>query len=95
MREGVGKLLSEVQRIKSEADGAAAKELIEKYGQYLDENVRDEVIKRFSTLEEKYKLPRYNLMIHPHLVLDNNNTIQLDYTESFMQQQLRYDNFNN
>ena len=95
MREGVGKLLAEVQRIKSEADGAAAKELIEKYGQYLDENVRDEVIKRFSTLEEKYKLPRYNLMIHPHLVLDNNNTIQLDYTESFMQQQLRYDDFNN
>jgi len=54
MREGVGKLLAEVQRIKSEADGAAAKELIEKYGQYLDVALRDEVVMRFKNLEETY-----------------------------------------
>jgi dipeptidyl-peptidase-3 len=94
MREGVGKLLTEVQRIKSEADGAAAKELIETYGQYLDENVRDEVIKRFTTLEEKYKLPRYNVMIHPRLILDDSKNVLVDYSESFMDQQLRYDYFN-
>jgi dipeptidyl-peptidase-3 len=94
MREGVGKLLAEVQRIKSEADGAAAKELIETYGQYLDKSLRDEVIKRFNSLEEKYKLPRYNVMIHPKLILDDSNNVLVDNNESFMEQQLRYDKFN-
>ena len=95
MHEGVGKLLAEVQRIKSEADGAAAKELIETYGEYLDVALRDEVIKRFNSLEEKYKLPRYSVMIHPRLILDDSKNVLVDYSESFMDQQLRYDYFNN
>ena len=93
MREGVGKLLAEVQRIKSEADGAAAKELIEKYGQYLDVALRDEVVMRFKNLEETYNLPKYSVMIHPRLILDENQNVLVDHTESFMEQQLRYDAF--
>ena len=44
--EGVGELLAEVQRIKSEGDYEAAKELFETYGIYFDPALRDEVIAR-------------------------------------------------
>ena len=45
-REGVGRLLAEVQRIKSEGDYAAAKKLFEAYGVHFDPKLRDEVVAR-------------------------------------------------
>ena len=52
-REGVGRLLAEVQRIKSEGDYAAAKKLFDTYGIHFDAKLRDEVVARV----EKLKLP--------------------------------------
>ena len=43
-RAGVARLLAEVQRIKSEGDYAAAKELFETYGVHFDPELRDEVV---------------------------------------------------
>ena len=45
-REGVGRLLAEVQRIKSEGDYPAAKQLFETYGVHFDPKLRDEVVAR-------------------------------------------------
>ena len=50
-REGVGRLLAEVQRIKSEGDYAAAKALFETHGIHFDPKLRDEVLARVKTLD--------------------------------------------
>src|SRR5215475_13721116 len=62
-REGVGKLLAEVQRIKAEGDYAAAKQLFEKYGVHFDPKLRDEVVARVDRLH----LPSYTGFVMPKL----------------------------
>ena len=62
-REGVGRLLAEVQRIKSEGDYAAAKALFNKYGVTFDPKLRDEVVARV----ERLKLPSYIGFVMPKL----------------------------
>jgi dipeptidyl-peptidase-3 len=61
--DGVGKLLAEVQRIKSEGDYTAAKELFETYGVHFDPDMRDEVVARVDHL----KLPSYTGFVMPKL----------------------------
>jgi dipeptidyl-peptidase-3 len=62
-REGVGRLLAEVQRIKSEGDYAAARRLFEEYGVHFDPLLRDEVVGRVDRL----KLPSYTGFVMPRL----------------------------
>jgi dipeptidyl-peptidase-3 len=62
-REGVGRLLAEVQRIKSEGDYAAARRLFEEYGVQFDPLLRDEVVARVDRL----KLPSYTGFVMPRL----------------------------
>jgi dipeptidyl-peptidase-3 len=62
-REGVGKLLSEVQRIKSEGDYPAAKALFESQGVHFDPRRRDEVVARVARLD----LPSYTAFVMPRL----------------------------
>ena len=62
-REGVGRLLAEVQRIKSEGDAAAAAKLFDTYGIHFDPALRDEVVKRVDAL----KLPSYTGFVMPKL----------------------------
>jgi len=62
-REGVGKLLAEVQRIKSEGDYPAAKTLFETYGVHFDPKLRDEVVARVVKLH----LPSYTGFVMPKL----------------------------
>jgi dipeptidyl-peptidase-3 len=62
-REGVGRLLAEVQRIKAEGDYAAAKQLFEKYGVHFDPKLRDEVVARVDRLH----LPSYTGFVMPKL----------------------------
>ena len=49
-REGVGRLLAEVQRIKSEGDAVAAAGLFDAYGIHFDAGLRDEVVTRVDAL---------------------------------------------
>jgi dipeptidyl-peptidase-3 len=51
-KEGVGKLLAEVQRIKSEGDRVAAQELMEKYAIRFDPKLRDEIVARWDKLNQ-------------------------------------------
>jgi dipeptidyl-peptidase III len=62
-QEGVGRLLAEVQRIKSEGDYVAAKTLFETYGVHFDPRVRDEVVTRVDRL----KMPSYTGFVQPRL----------------------------
>ncbi len=62
-RLGVGRLLSDVQRIKSEGDYAAAKALVETYGVQFDPGLRDEVVERVDRLH----LPSYTGFVMPRL----------------------------
>ena len=62
-REGVGRLLAEVQRIKSEGDAAAAAKLFDTYGIHFDAKLRDEIVQRVDTLN----LPSYAGFVMPKL----------------------------
>jgi dipeptidyl-peptidase-3 len=62
-REGVGRLLAEVQRIKSTGDRAAARALFDTHGIHFDGALRDQVVRRVDTL----KLPSYTGFVMPKL----------------------------
>jgi len=90
-REGVGRLLAEVQRIKSEGDYRAATALVDTYGTRIDEARRDEVVARVDRLN----LPSYTAFVQPRLtpVVDGSGRVvdaRLDYPEDLEQQMLEY-----
>ncbi|MEO6080584.1 MAG: peptidase M49 [Steroidobacteraceae bacterium] len=62
-REGVGRLLAEVQHIKSEGDRAGARKLFDTYGIHFDAALRDEVVRRVDALH----LPSYTGFVLPRL----------------------------
>ena len=91
LRALFGKLLAEVQRIKSEGDYAAGRALVEKYGVKIDINLHKEVLERY----EKLHLSPYKGFVNPvmHEERDKDGAIrdiQLDYTENYVEQMLRY-----
>jgi dipeptidyl-peptidase-3 len=94
MRKALGALLAEVQAVKSEGNYEGAKDLVESYGKYLDEKLRDEVIERYSMIE----IPKHSVAVMPRLVPIYRNgelvDIFIDSNESYLEQQLRYGRFN-
>jgi|SRR5579862_1686882 len=62
-REGVGRLLADVQRIKSEGDYEAARDLFDSYGIHFEAPLRDEVVRRVDRLN----LPSYTGFVQPKL----------------------------
>jgi dipeptidyl-peptidase III len=90
-REGAGKLLAEVQRIKSEGDYAAAKTLFETYGIHFDASLRDEIVKRVDSLN----LPSYSGYVMPKLTAikgpDGTITdVEISYPMDLTKQMLEY-----
>lgn len=90
-RDGVGRLLAEVQRIKSEGDFAAAKKLFDDYGIHFDPKVRDEIVGRV----EKLNLPSYSGFVMPKLtaVTDASGAITdvtISYPQDLQTQMLEY-----
>lgn len=90
MRDLIGQLLSEVQRIKSEGDYTAGNELIQKYAVKVDPKLHKEVLDRYS----KLNIPPYRGFINPQyeLVYDNDGNItdvKLKYGENYVDQMLR------
>jgi len=79
-REGVGRLLAEVQRIKGEGDYAAARVLVETYGVHFDPALRDEVVARVDRL----RLPSYTAFVMPRLeAIGNGEGDVVDVTISY------------
>jgi dipeptidyl-peptidase-3 len=90
-REGAGRLLGEVQRIKAEGDYAAAHELLETYGVHFDTELRDEVVRRVDHLN----LPSYTGFVMPKLepVLDDGGNVvdaRVSYPLDLTTQMLEY-----
>ena len=91
LRELFGKLLAEVQRIKSEGDFAAGKKLVEDYAVKVDPELHAEVLKRYAALN----LAPYKGFVNPVMKLVKNEKgevtdVTLDYTEGYTQQMMRY-----
>ena len=84
-------LLAEVQRIKSEGDFEAARQLVECYAVKVDARLHTEVLERYKQLN----LAPYKGFINPQLtpLLDDNGEIcdiEVSYSESYAHQMLRY-----
>jgi dipeptidyl-peptidase-3 len=85
------RLLAEIQRIKSEGDFEAARQLVERYAIKVDAELHQEVLARY----EKLNLAPYKGFINPLLrpVFDENGQIcdiRVEYSEGYAQQMLRY-----
>jgi dipeptidyl-peptidase-3 len=90
-REGVGRLLAEVQRIKSEGDYAAAKKLFETHGVHFDPKLRDEVLARV----DKLNLPSYSGFVMPKLTAVTGadgaiTDVTISYPQDLTKQMLEY-----
>lgn len=86
-----GKLLAEVQRIKSEGDYEAARRLVEDYGVQVDPELHVEVLQRY----ERLHLAPYKGFVNPVYTLQtdaegNVTDVQVSYTEGYAEQMLRY-----
>ncbi|MDR1667183.1 MAG: dipeptidyl peptidase 3 [Bacteroidales bacterium] len=91
LRELFGKLLAEIQRIKSEGDFDAARQLVERYAVRVDAALHAEVLERYKNLD----IAPYKGFVNPvyTLVTDkkgNISDIRPDYTEDYTAQMLRY-----
>ena len=91
LRRLFAQLLAEIQRIKSEGDYEAARQLVERYAVKVDAQLHQEVLERYKRLN----LAPYKGFINPQMmpVMDENGEIcdiQLNYSESYAHQMLRY-----
>lgn len=91
LRELFGELLGEIQRIKSEGDYEAGRDLVEKYAVKVDPKLHKEVLDRYAHLN----IAPYKGFVNPVYtpVFDANGNITdvtIDYTETYIPQMLRY-----
>ena len=93
LREAFAKLLAEIQRIKSEGDFEAAKQLVERYAIHVEPKLHEELLARYKSLG----IAPYKGFLNPkmEIVSDSEGNVidvRLDYTEAYDEQMLRYSN---
>lgn len=91
LRNLFGQLLAEIQRIKSEGDFQAGKQLVETYGIKVDPELHSEVLDRYKKLAMK----PYRGFVNPVLVAEKNGDqeitdVKITYNEGYVDQMLRY-----
>ena len=90
LRELFGELLTEIQRIKSEGDYQAARELVRKYGSRVDRELHQEVLERF----KKLNIAPFTGFINPvYEPVEENGEIvdvRIRYDEGYSEQMMRY-----
>ena len=91
LRRLIAELLAEIQRIKSEGDFESARELVERYAVKVDADLHQEILDRYA----KLNLAPYKGFLNPVMrpIEDSDGQIvdvELDYTESYTDQMLRY-----
>ncbi len=83
-------LLAEIQRIKSEGDYAAGKDLVETYAVNIDPQLHKEVLERYAALN----LKPYGGFVNPNIVpVEKDGKIvdyKIEYVDNYLQQQLDY-----
>ena len=91
LRKAFAELLAEIQRIKSEGDYEAAKELVETYAVKIDPVLHGEILERY----KKLNLAPYKGFLNPRLtpvssadgpIID----VNADYSETYWEQMMRY-----
>lgn len=90
LRKLFGVLLREVQRIKSEGDLQAARDLVETYGVRLDVELHREVISRYKALNVAPFSGFVNPVFTPIIINNEVVDVKVDYTEMYIEQMLRY-----
>ncbi len=91
LRNLFGQLLAEVQRIKSEGDFEAAKNLVETYAVKVDPKLHNQILARYKALD----LAPYKGFVNPEykLVTDKDGKVTdvtISYDDDYVTQQLRY-----
>ena len=91
LRRLFGELLAEIQRITSEGDYAAAKEMVEKYAVKVNPELHKEIRERYA----KLNLAPYKGFVNPvytvHRTAEGDiKDVTIDFTESYIDQHLRY-----
>ena len=91
VRRLFGELLAEIQRITSEGDYKAAKEMVETYAVKVGPALHKEVLERYA----KLNLAPYKGFVNPVYKASRNKDgeitdVQLDFTEGYIDQHLRY-----
>ena len=91
LRRLIARLLAEIQRIKSEGDYEAARQLVERYAIRLDPVLHDEILERY----ERLNLAPYKGFLNPRLLpvrdaQGNVVDIVASYDETYAEQMLRY-----
>ena len=91
LRSLFGQLLKEIQRIKSEGDFEAARNLVENFGVKVDRKLHEEVLARFKKLDlapyAGFLNPVYELKTWP---CGTPNDVSIRYDEDYTSQMLRY-----
>lgn len=91
LRTLFGKLLAEIQRIKSEGDYEAARQLVETYGVQVDPVLHAEVLQRYRSLHLAPYKGFLNPVYTPQIDAGGNVVdVQISYTEGYAEQMLRY-----
>ena len=90
LRELFATLLAEIQRIKSEGDLEAARNIVETYGVKLNPELHKEILDRY----EHLNIAPYKGFLNPRLTLvkegDNIKDVTVSYNETLDEQMLRY-----
>lgn len=90
LRDLFGQLLREIQRIKSEGDYNAGKNLIETYGVKVNHALHKEVLERY----KKLNIKPYKGFIQPELVPvmdgDKITDVKIEYPTNFFEQMMEY-----
>mgnify|MGYP006275513515 CR=1 FL=1 len=90
LRELFAKLLAEIQRIKSEGDYNAARELVENYGTKVPKELHQEALERFNKLD----IPPFTGFINPQyapvIEKDRITDVHIHYAENYHEQMLNY-----
>ena len=91
LRELFGQLLNEIQRIKSEGDFEAARQIVETYAVKVDPELHQEVLTRY----EKLHLAPYKGFLNPVFTIETDaegriTDVKVSYTEGYAEQMLRY-----
>lgn len=91
LRDLFGKLLAEIQRIKSEGDYEAGRNIVEQYAVKVDPALHNEVLARYATLTiapyKGFVNPEYNLVRDAK---GNITDVTITYGENYVDQMLRY-----
>ena len=91
LRQLFGQLLNEIQRIKSEGDFEAARQMVETYAVKVDPELHKEVLARY----EKLNLAPYKGFVNPVYTAQtdaegNITDVTISYEEGYAEQMLRY-----